>query len=119
MSSAVELGPAGRALVAAIEEGLPAELELDEREQALLSLAGRQADDVARLEAEIESRGVTATGSRGQPVLNPALAEVRQGRLALSKLLASLALPDLDGKPRSEASRRAQRAAGARWKENR
>jgi hypothetical protein len=37
---------AGAALVKAIREGLPAGVELDEREEALLDLAARQADDV-------------------------------------------------------------------------
>jgi hypothetical protein len=98
-----------------IVKALPAGMELDERESALLDLAARQADDLARLEAEIE-RGTTVPGSRGQPVLNPALAEARQGRLALGKLLAGLELANAAGKPRSEASVRTQRAAKARWK---
>jgi hypothetical protein len=99
-----------------ILKALPAGIELDEREAALLDLAARQADDVARLEAEIAERGTTVAGSRGQPTLNPAFAEARQGRLALGKLLAGLELPDAAGKLRSETSRRAQRAADARWK---
>jgi hypothetical protein len=48
---------AGAALVKAIREGLPAGVELDEREEALLDLAARQADDVAALEADIGKRG--------------------------------------------------------------
>jgi septal ring factor EnvC (AmiA/AmiB activator) len=116
MSKGAELGQAGRELVDSITEALPREVELDEREQALLQLAARQADDIARLEADISERGTTVSGSRaGTSVLNPSISEVRQGRLALGKLLAGLELPDLAGRPRNEASRRAQRAADKRW----
>ena len=111
------LGKAGQGLVGSIVRGLPSGIELDEREQAVLDLAARQADDVARLEADIAKRGVTVPGSRaGQQVLNPSIAEVRQGRLALGKLLGQLELPDLAGERRGGASRNAQRAALARWR---
>lgn len=36
----------------------------------------------------------TVTGSRGQPVVNPAIPELRQQRAALAKILSQL---DLDG----------------------
>ena len=81
---------AGEALVASIIQGLPPGVELDERETALLDVAARQADDIARLEAEIAERGVRVPGSRaGHEILNPAISEVRQGRLALGKLLGA------------------------------
>ena len=83
-------------LVAAIRRGLPSGVDLDERE-GLLDLAGRQARDVAAKEAGVEQRDYLVEGSRGQPVLNPSLAEARQARLALAKLLAQLELPDLAG----------------------
>jgi hypothetical protein len=85
---------AGTKLVAAITEGLPPGVELDEREAAILDLAARQAEDVSRLEADVVELGVRVPGSRaGHEVLNPAIAEARQGRLALGKLLAALDLP--------------------------
>jgi|GEM_PF-3987396 len=106
---------AGARLRAEIERGLPPGMELDERERAILDLAARQADDLARLEADIAKRGTVVPGSRaGSQVLNPSLAEARQARLALGKLLAQLELPEPAG-ARSEAARRAQRAAEARW----
>jgi hypothetical protein len=54
-------------------------------------------------------------GSAGQLVMNPAIAEARQARQAVAKLLGALQLPDEEEEPRSEAGRRGQRAARARW----
>jgi hypothetical protein len=85
---------AGVTLVGSIRKGLPPGVELDEREEAILDLAARQANDVAALEADIAERGIRVEGSRGQPVLNPAFREARQGRLALGKLLGQLDLPE-------------------------
>jgi hypothetical protein len=85
---------AGAALVKAIRADLGDAYKLDEREEALLSLAAHQADDVERLEADIAERGTTVTGSTGQAVLNPSISEARQGRLALTKILAGITLPD-------------------------
>ena len=102
-------------LVAAIRKGLPDGIELDDREEALLDLAGRQARDVVAAEADVKARGYLVEGSRGQPVVNPSIGEARQARLALAKLLAQLELPDLSGALRDGASRDARRAARARW----
>lgn len=104
------LGRAGRALW----RDIAAEFELDVRELAVLAAACRQADDVARLEALIEEQGAVVTGSAGQPKLSPAFAEVRQGRLALGRLLGDLALPN--DTPTTARSSRARRAAEARWR---
>jgi hypothetical protein len=102
---------AGAVLVKSIREGLPPGVELDEREEALLDLAAHQANDVAALEADIAERGIRVEGSRGQPVLNPAISEARQGRLALGKLLGQLDLPESS----SDVVRSARHAAEARW----
>ena len=101
----------GTELIESIRTGLPAGVELDEREQALLDLAARQARDVAAAEAGIESRGYLVPGSRGQQVVNPSVAEVRQGRLALGKLLGQLDLPEST----RDAVRSARHAAETRW----
>jgi hypothetical protein len=71
---------------------------------------------VARLEGLLTD-SLTVTGSAGQSRLSPAVAELRQHRLALSKLLIDLALPaeavaDL---AKSPASGRASKAATVRW----
>jgi hypothetical protein len=54
-------------------------------------------------------------GSAGQPVLHPAVVEARQARLAISRLLGTLSLPDEEAEPRTVAGLRAQRAARSRW----
>ena len=102
----------GSRLIEAIRDGLPAGIELDEREEAILDLAARQARDVAAAEADIAQRGYLVEGSCGQEVVNPSVAEVRQSRLALGKLLGQLDLPEST----RDAVRSARRAAEARWR---
>ena len=79
---------AGEALSRTIRGGLPTGVELDEREEALLAAAARQADAVEALEADIAERGYVI-GSR----LNSSVPEARQGRTALARLLGGLDLP--------------------------
>src|SRR5687767_4470125 len=98
-------------LVEAIRTGLPPGVELDEREEAILDLASRQARDVAAAEADIDARGYLVPGSRGQQVINPSVAEVRQSRLALGKLLGQLDLPEST----RDAVTSARHAAERRW----
>jgi hypothetical protein len=94
---------------------LPNDAEFDERELAVLAAACRQADDLAALEAVIAEEGVVAIGSKGQPRLSSLVTEVRQGRLALTRLLGELDLTDANAEPRTARSRRAQHAATSRW----
>ena len=103
---------AGSDLIEAIREGLPPGIELDEREEALLDLAARQARDIAAAEADIATRGYLVPGSKGQDVINPSVAEARQSRLALGKLLGQLDLPEST----KDAVRGARKAAEARWR---
>ena len=109
------LGERGRSLWESIAFGLPADWEFTEREVEILGLACRQADDLALLEAEIDKLGVTTMGSQGQVVIAPMIPEARQARLAISRLLGSIELPDDEDEPRSAAALRAQRAARSRW----
>ena len=110
------LGAAGRRVWCSIVGGLPDGWDLDERELSILALAAREADVVAALERTVKRDGLMVTGSAGQPRVHPAVAEARQGRLAVGRLLAQIALPDEDAAPRSESSKRAQHAAQARWR---
>ena len=110
-----DLGVRGKELWTSITSGLNDGWELDDREREVLVLAARQADDLARLEKEIGTTGVTATGSQGQVVVSPMVPEARQARMAISKLLNTLELPDGEEQPRSQASLRAERAARSRW----
>lgn len=110
------LGKAGRALWRAVA-GV---YELDPRELLTLAAAARQADDTAALESALARGALVVEGSKGQPVLNAAVAELRQGRLALARLLGTLDLPaEEDGVAMTSAQRRAQHAAEARWSQHR
>lgn len=89
------------------------EFDLDARELLVLEQAARQADAVEALEAEVEVSGLVTRGSAGQLRLSQTVTELRQARLAVSRLLSDLALPDTDEE--LAASRRGRRAAEARW----
>lgn len=105
------LGPAGRDLWRKVL----ATFALDDHEEPALMLACRQLDDVARLEALLESDGLVVTGSTGQPRLSQVVTELRQARLAASRLLEQLALPVDDSGSSTPAVKRARRAAESRW----
>jgi hypothetical protein len=114
-----DLGADGALLWERAERALPEEWELDTRGEAILALAAHQADDLGRLEVAIKENGTMVTGSKGQPVMNPAIGEARQARLAISRLLGTLPFeevdPDLQDKPKNNMSVRNQRAARIRW----
>jgi pyruvate/2-oxoglutarate dehydrogenase complex dihydrolipoamide acyltransferase (E2) component len=112
----VGLCDAGSALWGMVYDGMPDGWVFDERETAVLTLACRQADDVALCETVIRRDGVEATGSTGQAVVSPYVMEARQGRQTIARLLGQLAFPDEEEEPQTEASRRAQHAARNRWK---
>lgn len=104
---------AGSLLRQQMDGALPNGAEWDEREAALLSLAEAQADDIDALEKELEHQGPMVIGSTGQQRLNPIFGELRQQRLALSRILSDLRMPEEGmGKPKNTVK---QRAANARW----
>jgi hypothetical protein len=109
------LGTAGKALWRRLVDAY----EFGPGELAILAVAARQADDVAALEALIADEGLIVTGSQGQPRLSAAITEVRQGRLALGRLLGQLSLPDESDRPLTAASLQAKKAADARWSRKR
>lgn len=96
------LGPAGRKLWRSVVE----RWVVDPREEQLLGEACRQADDNSRLAEVVASSPTMVTGSTGQQRVHPAIGELRQGRVVLEKLLASLSLPPDEGEYR--VSRRQQ-----------
>jgi hypothetical protein len=114
MSTPRGLGPAGKALWRSVHDDLPDDWELDRRELENLSLAARQADDLARLEKVIAKEGTMSIGSTGQPTVHPAIPEARQARLSISRLLGSIPLPDAEEQPQTAASERGRAAARAR-----
>ncbi len=103
-----KLAPEGRKLWTAVT----ADFDLTATELVLLEAAARQADDVATLEAGLRD-GFTVAGSKGQPRLSAAVTEVRQGRLALARLIAELRLP-AEGEDVGVNPTKA-RAASTRW----
>lgn len=86
------------------------ELRPDELE--LLAEGCRMLDLVEALRVEVAEAGVTLSGSRGQPITNPALVELRQQRQELRLLLARLDLPDETGE--SSSSRQGRHLAEVR-----
>ncbi|HKZ14403.1 MAG TPA: hypothetical protein VJL81_11205 [Solirubrobacterales bacterium] len=107
----------GAQLRMALVESLPEGFDWDERSTATLGLLETQIEDLVEVEEAIEKHGVMTKGSTGQLVVNPAIAEARQQRAAVNRLIQSLPEVDEDtGKVLSENGRRAQVAAQARWR---
>jgi hypothetical protein len=77
-------------------------VHFDERESEVLRLAAACADDVADLEVLV---------ANGAPV--SVRAELRQLRVAQARLLGQLRLPVEDGKPLSNAGKRAYLIVGS------
>lgn len=101
--------------------------DFDRQELELLAEACRQMDELEALAAAIAEHGPMVGGSQGQPRVNPALAEARNGRAALRRMLAALDLPEVpadgatgasaaaEARAAEERSSRARAAAEARW----
>jgi hypothetical protein len=89
--------------------------QFDTRELIVLRLACRQADMVDGLEQALEAGGLIIAGSAGQDRLSPIPTELRQSRLALSRLLGDLSIPSEAGAGPTAASRRARKASASRW----
>ncbi|WP_336922375.1 P27 family phage terminase small subunit [Aquipuribacter sp. SD81] len=89
--------------------------DLSDAEAELLAECCRLLDEIDALRRSVEQDGTTVRGSTGQPRVHPALAEVRQHRLALGRLLSQLDLPDEDGGVVSPMRARSRRGHAARW----
>lgn len=116
MDAPSDLGPAGLALWSAVTSTY----ELEPHHAIALASACRCADMVTRLEALLAG-SLEVVGSTGQLRLSAAVTELRQHRLALSRLLLDLALPAEMAGPvvSAPASSRASRAASVRWNRER
>lgn len=112
---------AGKAAWERLVRGLPPGWAFDARELELLTEACKVRDLIAALEKAIDDHGAMVLGSKGQRVVNPAYAELRQQRALYAQLLGKLELVDApqgagaDGKPQSAASKQASAAARTRW----
>jgi hypothetical protein len=85
-------------------------LEPDAKEQELLAVAERLADDLAELEGDIEADGRTMVLNSGRVLLNPALAESRLTRTTLATVLTKTSMTEAPGKDPAK-----QAASNARW----
>lgn len=108
------LKPAGRALWNSIVK----EYGLRPDEKRVLTDACREADLIGELDRNLAAGDILITGSMGQQVLNPLVAELRQHRSTLATLLRQLKLPDSTPAKSQEPGDRsatARAAANARW----
>lgn len=80
-------------------------------EVTMLELACRARDRIAAMEEERDG-AVTATGSTGQLVAHPLIAEIRQTEAQITSLLAKLKLPD---PVTGEKPNQQREAAQSRW----
>jgi phage terminase small subunit len=117
----IGLGKEGRALWRSIVDDIASRgdeetgFELDPRELAMLEQGCRLADQLVELEAIVAKQGRTVRGSTGQVVLHPGIAEIRQHRLALQRILGSIGIDTGAGEKTGASANRARHAANARW----
>lgn len=84
-------GTAGQEIIEIFEaKATERGLELDHDDVVVLRNAARVADLIADLDADIAANGVMLTGATGSSKVNPAVAESRQQRVALGRLLADV-----------------------------
>lgn len=90
--------------------------DLSDSEAEILTEAARTLDLLDQLAEVIERVGPTSTGAAGQLVVNPAVAEARQLRITLHRLLAALNLPDDAGESVPSGHQLRSKAGNAgRW----
>jgi len=92
------LSPAGRKLWDAVN----GDYELESHELLLLENAARTADLVAQLQARIDKDGPVSPEGK----THPAVAEIRQQRITLARLLVALRVPSGDEEARPTPQRR-------------
>ena len=107
-------GPSGRKLWSELHS----RFEFDEETEALIREAVRVVDRLDALQVVVQRDGVMSPTDPGK--VHPALAEARQQEIVLTRLIASLRLPDQAGATdqRRGGARGAYKARGAanvRW----
>ena len=109
---APQLGPAGRDFW----DRTLAAYGLTPAETVLLTQVCKRIDALADLDAAVAENGTMIPGSKGQLVVNPAVAEARGQCQILHRLLSALVLPDAAGNTIPTARSAAARASPtARW----
>ena len=102
---------------AAIWESIMADLDGEAYDVALVLELCRIADTLEGLAAVVARDGLTVSGSAGQTVIHPAVAEARQQQAAFARLLTQLNLETVDvGAVLSPRQASAKQAAVKRWK---
>jgi hypothetical protein len=97
------LGNAGSRLWRA----LASEFVLEVHEELLLIQACRTVDRLDSMAAELSTAPLTVTNHRGDQVPHPLLTESRQQSIVLTRLLASLRVPDaVDERPQRRGAAR-------------
>jgi hypothetical protein len=97
-------------------EGVTSKYALRVDELDVLRQACAEVDLIDAMFERQKSEDLIAVGSMGQPVIAPLVAEIRQHRSTLARLLAQLKLPDEDGaRPPRDRSAAARRAVNVRW----
>lgn len=113
-TASIEGNPgAGEQLVARLRAELDAkDLEPDAREEGLLLQIRQVADEIAELRQRVDVEGSTFKPSSpgGPPRLHPAIAEIRQARGVLARLLSQISLEESTRNPIK------QKAANTRWR---
>lgn len=117
MELRASLGTRGRRLWDAIlggDEGLDG----DQHDMELIAETCRILDVIDGLSQAVKRDGVTVDGSRGQTVVHPAVAELRQQQIAFSRLIAQLNLDEEElGAMLSARQASAKRAGQKRWRQ--
>lgn len=87
-------------------------------EAAILEKACRASDRIVVLDEELSASTVMVSGSMGQPVVNPLVAEIRAHEALVASLLFRLKLPDDPAEGaggEGQRSTQARAAAQSRW----
>lgn len=90
-------------------------LEFDGKEAALLFEACRVLDLIDELASVLDGDGAMTVGSAGQPVVHPAVSEIRQLQQTFGRLMQLIRLPEDEAAADRFHTARAKAGAAARW----
>lgn len=118
MSTKVTAPKGLRAASAKLWRQVTTDYELRADELVTLEKACRASDRIIAMESELGDT-VTTTGSMGQVVVHPLIAEIRAHEAQVASLLAKLKLPDSGGQGVEQSrSTQARSAAQSRWSQS-